>query len=79
MTSGTKKLLVGLAGIGLAGGVLVTTASRWEKPVDRTDFGMVRTATTPAWDARLAAVSSAPIKEFRIPGAVGQAARTRNS
>lgn len=35
--------------------------------VERVDFGVTRRATSPAYDARLAPASDAPIKEFRIP------------
>jgi nitrite reductase (NO-forming) len=37
------------------------------RTVDRVDFGVVRTATTPAWDATLQPATDAAIKEFRIP------------
>src|SRR5512145_3056353 len=35
--------------------------------VERIDFGVTRTALTPAYDARVRPASDAPIKEFRIP------------
>ncbi|MGH7573359.1 MAG: multicopper oxidase domain-containing protein, partial [Gemmatimonadota bacterium] len=35
--------------------------------VDRIDFGVIHTATRPAFDARLEPASDAPVKEFRIP------------
>ena len=35
--------------------------------VERVDFGVVTTATAPAFDARVAPVSDARVKEFRIP------------
>jgi nitrite reductase (NO-forming) len=50
----------------------VLTAARWgserrHSRVERVDFGKVVRATTPAFDARLAPVSDAGVKEFRIP------------
>ncbi|MFL5564159.1 MAG: multicopper oxidase domain-containing protein [Gemmatimonadaceae bacterium] len=54
------------AGIALAGFLTVTGARRTDR-VDSVDFDKVVRATSPAYDARLAAVVDAPIKEFRIP------------
>ncbi len=51
----------------LAAGVLLVTAARRNDRIERVDFARVRRATTPAFDARLAPVSDAGIKEFRIP------------
>lgn len=50
-----------------------TLAGAWlaarypESRVERVDFGVTRTAVSPAHDARIQPVSDAPIKEFRIP------------
>lgn len=35
--------------------------------VQRVDFGVTRTATAPAYDARVRPAAGAPVKEFRIP------------
>ena len=56
-------------------GVLVTattaalamTAARREDGIQRIDYGVVRTALAPAYDATAPAPSEARIKEFRIP------------
>ena len=50
--------------IALAAGA--ATSSRDDR-VERVDFGRVRTATAPAFNARLAPASDAPVKEFIIP------------
>jgi nitrite reductase (NO-forming) len=47
--------------------VVAMTAARREKAVQRIDYGVVRTAVTPAFDATAPATSEARIKEFRIP------------
>jgi nitrite reductase (NO-forming) len=59
LTAGTALLL--------AGTFFLTTGARRSRTVERVDFGAVRTATAPAWDARVAPVGDAGIKEFRIP------------
>jgi len=66
MLTMTKVTLV-LATV--ATGTLLTTAAVRGRPaeIERTDFGTVRTETSPAFDARLKPASDAPIKEFRIP------------
>jgi len=52
----------------LAAGTLVLVAARRGEPaVERIDFGVTRTRTTPAYEARLAPASAAPVKEFVIP------------
>ena len=43
------------------------TAARREDGIQRIDFGVVRTALAPAYDAAAPAPSDARIKEFRIP------------
>jgi nitrite reductase (NO-forming) len=69
MSNRSKLTLTTLAALALAGITLFTTAAiaRREARVQRTDFDAVRTATTPAYDARLAPAGDAAIKEFRIP------------
>lgn len=47
--------------------VAVGIAAPSKRGVDRVDFRTTRRATTPAYDARLAPASDAPIKEFTIP------------
>ena len=52
----------------LGGTLLSTAALRVSNDrVERTDFSVVRTATTPAFDASVQPASKARIKEFRIP------------
>ena len=54
--------------LALAGVFFLTTAAVSRPPaLERVDFGARRTATAPAWDARVAPVADAAIKEFRIP------------
>ncbi|MGH7604521.1 MAG: multicopper oxidase domain-containing protein [Gemmatimonadaceae bacterium] len=48
-------------------GVVTLTAARRGDRVVRVDFDKVVRATSPAYDARVAPVADAPIKEFRIP------------
>ena len=60
-------ILTSLAGLGLFAGSLAFTAERRGERVARVDFDKVVRATSPAYDARLAPVVDAPIKEFRIP------------
>ena len=56
-----------IALLALAGGAIGLTAARRGPSVERVDFEKVVRATTPAFDARLAPVSDADVKEFRIP------------
>ncbi len=56
-----------LAAAALGAATLALIAARREPTVERVDFGRTITATSPAFDARLAPVSNAGIKEFRIP------------
>ncbi|MGH7504162.1 MAG: multicopper oxidase domain-containing protein [Longimicrobiales bacterium] len=63
-----KALLGGLATVGVIAAAGLGFVTRGKDPkVERVDFGTTITATTPAFDARLKPVSSAPVKEFRIP------------
>ena len=58
----TLTVAIGAAGIGLG------FARRGaEREITRVDFGRTVTATSPAFDARVAPASRATIKEFRIP------------
>ena len=54
-------------GLALVGGSLTLTAARRGERVERVDFDKLVRATSPAYDARVAPVSDADIKEFRIP------------
>jgi nitrite reductase (NO-forming) len=69
MLTGTRFTLIAAVASILGFGALLTTAATGGRAggVERTDFDAVRTATTPAFDARLAAAGEAGIKEFRIP------------
>jgi nitrite reductase (NO-forming) len=51
----------------LLAGATALTAARRGAEVERIDFGVTRTATQPAFDARLSPVSDPTIKEFVIP------------
>jgi len=54
--------------LGLAAAAFATTAAtRGDATIQRLDFGVVRTAVSPAFDATAPAPSPARIKEFRIP------------
>ncbi len=64
----TKAVLISgslvVAALALAG---YRSAGNQDLTVEYTDFGQVRTPTTPAFLAEVPPVSDAPIKEFRIP------------
>src|SRR5689334_1476471 len=62
-----KVFLPAIAGVVAVGGFLAVTAARHAERVMRVDFDKVVRVTSPAYDARLAPVVDAPIKEFRIP------------
>ncbi len=65
---GIRSILMStVVAAGLGAGVLALVAARREPAVERVDFDRTITATSPAYDARLAPVSDASIKEFRIP------------
>ena len=51
----------------LLAGATAVTATRRGDVVERIDFGITRTLTEPAYDARLSPVSDPAIKEFVIP------------
>lgn len=52
---------------GVAAAAMSLTAAARRPAVERVDFGVTRTATTPAFDASVRPVSKAAVKEFRIP------------
>jgi nitrite reductase (NO-forming) len=60
-------ILPAAAGLGLIAVSLSLTAARRGEGVMRVDFDKVVRATSPAYDARLAPVADASVKEFRIP------------
>ena len=62
-----RAVLSSFAALGVVAGALALTAARCDEHVERVDFDKVVRATSPAYDARLAPVVDAPIKEFRIP------------
>lgn len=69
MLTGTRFTLIATVASILGVGAVLTTAATGGRArgVERTDFDVVRTATRPAFDARLAPATDAGIKEFRIP------------
>lgn len=52
---------------GIAAAAMTLTAATRRPAVERIDFGTVRTATTPAFDAAVQPATDAVIREFRIP------------
>ena len=63
-----RALIVSVVtGVALIVGVFSVTAAGRGERVARVDFDKVVRATSPAYDARVAPVADAPIKEFRIP------------
>lgn len=61
------KLVIPVVMIGAATAGVALGDTKPARTVDRIDFDKVVRPTTPAYDARLAPASAAPIKEFRIP------------
>ena len=62
------KLTIAAAGILAVGTTALFSSSVTRaRAVDRVDFGVTKTSVSPAFDARVAPVSRAAIKEFRIP------------
>jgi nitrite reductase (NO-forming) len=61
----TALILAATATLGTATWLMNGSAKR--TGVERTDFGVTRTAVTPAFDASVKPVSDAAVKEFRIP------------
>jgi len=59
------QLLVAGGAIAVSG--VAITAARTTDTVERVDFGTVRTATSPAYDARLKPATDANVREFVIP------------
>jgi nitrite reductase (NO-forming) len=62
-----KVLVPAIAVLVLGGGALVLAAAGRAPVIERVDFGSHKTATTPAFDARVAPPSAATIREFVIP------------
>jgi nitrite reductase (NO-forming) len=62
-----RAVLSSFAALGVVAGALALTAARRDERVERVDFDKVVRATLPVYDARLAPVVDARIKEFRIP------------
>lgn len=60
-------IIPAVTGAVLLAGVFAITAARRGDRVVRVDFDKAVRATSPAYDARIAPVADAPIKEFRIP------------
>ena len=67
MLNRTRRTLTVATALAITGAFLLTTAARRPPEVDRVDFGVTRTAVTPAFDAAVAPATKAPVKEFRIP------------
>jgi nitrite reductase (NO-forming) len=64
----SRTLLTALsATVALGAGVMVLAGARAGESVERVDFGITRTATTPAYDASIRPASDADVKEFIIP------------
>ena len=64
----TRKLAISIATLGALGMVgAVITAARRAPTVERIDFGVTKTVTSPTYAAELKPASDAPIKEFVIP------------
>jgi nitrite reductase (NO-forming) len=63
-----KRTIVSLATIAAIGvGAAAALGARHSPTIEKVDFAKTVTATAPAFDAALAPVSDADIKEFRIP------------
>jgi nitrite reductase (NO-forming) len=63
-----RNVVIAVAGAGVLGlGVYVGTGQARPAEVERIDFGKVRRATAPAYDAAVAPATEARIREFRIP------------
>ena len=67
MQARTQRLLTFASALIVGTGALLVTGARSAPEVSRVDFGVTRTALTPAFDARVAPAGDAPVKEFRIP------------
>lgn len=62
-----RTVMAGTAAAVVIGTTACAMTTRGGGAAEYTDFGVVTTATDPAWDARVMPASSAPVKEFRIP------------
>jgi nitrite reductase (NO-forming) len=69
MRTMSRRTLVTISALVLGGIAFLTTgaARGRNNRVERVDFGVTRTAVSPAYDARVRPASDAGIKEFRIP------------
>ena len=63
----TRIMYGGLAAAAVMAAAGLGFASRGEPVVEQVDFGVTTTATTPVFDARVAPVTKATVREFRIP------------
>src|SRR5690606_20496297 len=63
----TRIMYGGLAAAAVMAAAGLGFASRGEPVVEQVDFGVTTTATTPVFDARVAPVTMATVREFRIP------------
>src|SRR5690606_9679536 len=62
-----KYAIAASAALAVAATAFGSTTLARSGAVEQTDFGVTRTAVSPAFDARVLPASRAPIKEFRIP------------
>ena len=67
MQARTERILTAATALVAGAGALLVTGARGTPEVSRVDFGVTRTALTPAYDARVPPAGRAPVKEFRIP------------
>ncbi|HEX6106749.1 MAG TPA: multicopper oxidase domain-containing protein [Gemmatimonadales bacterium] len=67
MLARTKRALTFATTVALGGGALLVSGATRGPQLERVDFGVTRTALTPAFDARVAPAGRAAVKEFRIP------------
>lgn len=67
MTTPNKLTLASLTALALAAAALFSIGAGRPATIERVDFGVTRTAVTPAFDARVTPASRAAVKEFRIP------------
>src|SRR5689334_8716134 len=63
----TRSTLALFALTGIAGAALIAAVTTRTPRTETTDFGVTRTAVTPAFDARVQPASNATVREFRIP------------
>ena len=62
----SRTLLTALsATVAIGAGVIVLAGARGGESVERVDFNVTRTATTPAYDAAIEPASDADVKEWK--------------